>query len=254
MTQEEKITLQTDDGEAVDFYVLEETRINGMNYLMVTDAQEEEDGECYVLKDVSGSGDSEAVYEFVENDDELDYLYRIFTELLEDADVELKKRESGKWRNMEQERFKETLRRRGLKVTNQRLLVLETIADRPGQHLTAEEIYELTKEKYPEIGLATIYRTVQVLVELGVIDKVSFDDGFVRYELGDAGQDSRHHHHHAICQNCGRVFSFEGDLLETLEEALYDTIGFVVTDHEVKLTGYCRECAKGKENNMEEIN
>ena len=91
MTQEEKITLQTDDGEAVDFYVLEETRINGMNYLMVTDAQEEEDGECYVLKDVSGSGYSEAVYEFVENDDELDYLYRIFTELLEDADVELKK-------------------------------------------------------------------------------------------------------------------------------------------------------------------
>ena len=91
MTQEEKITLQTDDGEAVDFYVLEETRINGMNYLMVTDAQEEEDGECYVLKDVSGSGDSEAVYEFVENDNELDYLYRIFTELLEDADVELKK-------------------------------------------------------------------------------------------------------------------------------------------------------------------
>lgn len=90
MTQEEKITLQTDDGEALDFYVLEETRINGMNYLMVTDAQEE-DGECYVLKDVSGSGDSEAVYEFVENDDELDYLYRIFTELLEDADVELKK-------------------------------------------------------------------------------------------------------------------------------------------------------------------
>lgn len=91
MTQEEKITLQTDDGEAVDFYVLEETRINGMNYLMVTDAQDEEDGECYVLKDVSGSGDREAVYEFVENDDELDYLYRIFTELLEDADVELRK-------------------------------------------------------------------------------------------------------------------------------------------------------------------
>ena len=141
-----------------------------------------------------------------------------------------------------------------MKVTNQRLLVLETIADRPGQHLTAEEIYALTKEKYPEIGLATIYRTVQVLVELGVIDKVSFDDGFVRYELGDAGQDSRHHHHHAICQRCGRVISFEGDLLETLEEALYDTIGFVVTDHEVKLTGYCREYAKGKENNMEEIN
>ena len=89
--QEERITLLTDTGEAVDFYVLEETRINGMNYLMVTDSEDEEDGECYVLKDVSGSQDSEAVYEFVENDDELDYLYRIFSELLEDVDVELRK-------------------------------------------------------------------------------------------------------------------------------------------------------------------
>lgn len=92
MVQEEKITLQTDTGETVDFYVLEETRINGMNYLMVTDSEEDdEEGECYVLKDVSKSEDSEAVYEFVENDSELDYLFRIFTELLADADVELKK-------------------------------------------------------------------------------------------------------------------------------------------------------------------
>lgn len=67
---EEKITLQTDTGEAVDFFVLEETRINGMNYLLVTDSEEEEDGECYILKDVSKAEDSEAVYEFVENDDE----------------------------------------------------------------------------------------------------------------------------------------------------------------------------------------
>ncbi|MCI9535635.1 MAG: DUF1292 domain-containing protein [Lachnospiraceae bacterium] len=89
--QEERITLLTDTGEAVDFYVLEETRINGMNYLMVTDTKEDEDGECYVLKDLSGSADSEAVYEFVENDDELDYLYRIFSELLEDAEVDLQK-------------------------------------------------------------------------------------------------------------------------------------------------------------------
>ena len=54
---EEKITLQTDTGEAVDFYVLEETRINGMNYLLVTDSEEEEDGECYILKDVSKAED-----------------------------------------------------------------------------------------------------------------------------------------------------------------------------------------------------
>lgn len=145
---------------------------------------------------------------------------------------------------MDQERFKEGLRARGLKVTNQRLIVLETIAGHPGEHLTAEEIYELAREKYPEIGLATIYRTVQVLVDLRVIDKVSFDDGFARYELGDAGEYSRHHHHHAICQGCGAVISFEDDLLETLEQAVSDAIGFVVTDHEVKLYGYCENCMK----------
>lgn len=92
VAQEEKITLETDTGELVDFYVLEETRINGMNYLLVTDSEEDdEEGECYILKDVSKAEDSEAVYEFVENDDEMDYLYRIFTELLEDMEVEIQK-------------------------------------------------------------------------------------------------------------------------------------------------------------------
>lgn len=91
MAQEEKIALQADTGEAVDFYVLEETRINGMNYLLVTDSEEDEDGECYILKDVSKPEDSEAVYEFVENEDEMDYLYRIFSELMEDMDVDIKK-------------------------------------------------------------------------------------------------------------------------------------------------------------------
>ncbi|MDO5406660.1 MAG: DUF1292 domain-containing protein [Eubacteriales bacterium] len=92
VAQEEKITLETDSGELVDFYVLEETRINGMNYLMVTDSEEDdEEGECYILKDVSKAEDSEALYEFVENDDELDYLFKIFTELLEDMEVEIQK-------------------------------------------------------------------------------------------------------------------------------------------------------------------
>lgn len=91
-SEEKKITLITDDGEAVDFYVLEETRINGMNYLMVTDAADDDDeGECYILKDLSKSTDQEALYEFVEDDNEIDYLYKIFSELLEDADVDIEK-------------------------------------------------------------------------------------------------------------------------------------------------------------------
>lgn len=90
MSEEKKIIMTADDGEQVDFYVLEETRINGMNYLLVTD-DSEGDGDCYILKDLSGEQETEALYEFVENDDELDYLYRIFTELLGDAGVEIEK-------------------------------------------------------------------------------------------------------------------------------------------------------------------
>lgn len=90
--EEKKITLETDTGEVVGFYVLEETKINGMNYLLVTDSEEDdEEGECYILKDMSGSEEAEALYEFVENDDEIDYLYKIFTELLEDMDVDIEK-------------------------------------------------------------------------------------------------------------------------------------------------------------------
>ncbi|MCI8949507.1 MAG: DUF1292 domain-containing protein [Lachnospiraceae bacterium] len=90
MNNEEKITLKTDEGELVDFFVLEETRINGMNYLLVTDEEDEDaDGECYILKDTSKSEEAEAVYQFVEDEQELSDLFEIFTRLLEDADVEL---------------------------------------------------------------------------------------------------------------------------------------------------------------------
>ena len=90
--EEKKITLVTDDGGAVDFYVLEETRINGMCYLLVTDAaDDDEEGECYILKDLSESDDADALYEFVEDDNEIDYLFKIFSELLEDADVDIEK-------------------------------------------------------------------------------------------------------------------------------------------------------------------
>ena len=90
MSEEKMITLETEEGEIVDFYVLEETKINGMSYLLVTDT-EDEDGECYILKDRSKAEEEEAVYEFVEDDSEIDYLFKIFTELMEDMDIELEK-------------------------------------------------------------------------------------------------------------------------------------------------------------------
>ena len=153
---------------------------------------------------------------------------------------------------MNENLFKTMLKDKGLKVTSQRLLVLELMAAHPGEHLTAEEIHELARSVSPSIGLATVYRTLQVLVELQLIDRISFDDGYVRYELGKLpGEDNRgHHHHHAICRGCGRVFPFEEDLLDTLEQSLMERLGFAVTDHEVKLFGYCRSC---REKNQTDI-
>lgn len=81
----EKITFLTDDNEPVDFFVMEETRINGKNYLLVTDNEDEEaDSEVYILKDESEQSSSEAEYIFVEDDNELEYVSQIFAELLGD--------------------------------------------------------------------------------------------------------------------------------------------------------------------------
>lgn len=142
-----------------------------------------------------------------------------------------------------QEQFKLLLKQNGLKVTTQRVAILEVLNSRPGEHLTAEEIYDIVKEKYPDIGIATVYRTIQVLSELNLIDKLNLDDGYVRYEInGKPEKEACHHHHHLICLDCGSIFAFQDDLLETLEERIKETMGFEVADHEVKLFGHCKKC------------
>ena len=84
---DEMIILTSEDGEEIPCYVLEETRVAGCNYVLVTDS-EEGDGECYILKDISEAEDAEAVYEIVEDEKEQQYLARIFNELLEDVDIQ----------------------------------------------------------------------------------------------------------------------------------------------------------------------
>lgn len=84
----EKITFMPDGEEAVDFYVLEQTTIGGVNYILVTDAAEEdEEGEAYILKDVTASDAEERVYSMVEDDDELEAVSGVFENILEDIDL-----------------------------------------------------------------------------------------------------------------------------------------------------------------------
>ena len=83
---DEKIVLTDEFGGEITLYAVEETRVAGVNYLLAAD--DEGDGDCYILRDISQAEDAEAVYEMVEDDEELDYLFRVFKELLEDIDLE----------------------------------------------------------------------------------------------------------------------------------------------------------------------
>ncbi len=83
----EKITFMPDGGEAVEFYVLEQTTLGGVNYILVTDAQEEEDGEAYILKAVSDAENGEQIYSIVEDDDELAAVSGVFESMLDDVDL-----------------------------------------------------------------------------------------------------------------------------------------------------------------------
>ncbi len=143
---------------------------------------------------------------------------------------------------MLREDFERILKEHGLKKTKQRVLVLEALASCGDEHLTAEEIYEIVKAEFPEIGLATVYRTIQLLSGLGLVESIQLGDGYVRYEIGKIGGSEAHHHHHLICLECGKIISFRDDLLDELEKRIKESVSFQVTNHEVKLYGYCETC------------
>ncbi len=79
--------------------------------------------------------------------------------------------------------FKEKLKEKGCKLTTQRRAVLDVLLEQTGKHLSTEEIYNLVKASYPEIGLATVYRTMLLFENMGLVDKLNFDDGVSRFEL-----------------------------------------------------------------------
>lgn len=144
--------------------------------------------------------------------------------------------------NINIEVFKKILKEMGYKTTNQRKCVLEAFINNASLHLTAEEIYQIVREKFPEIGLATIYRTINLFYDLNIVDKLDLGDGFIRYEIRKYGDD-KHHHHHLICEKCDKVIEAEDDLLDLIEETCFSKYGFTVNNHVVKFYGICSECS-----------
>jgi len=136
--------------------------------------------------------------------------------------------------------LKDQLKRKGYKLTTQRRVILDTIIENIDKHLSIEDIFEQVKKKYPEIGLATVYRTVQLFEQLGIIYKLNFDDGRSRYELYQNKED--HQHHHLICLKCGSIYEVEEDLLEDLEKRIEESKDFEIVDHNVRFFGYCKNC------------
>lgn len=139
-------------------------------------------------------------------------------------------------------KFKELLKEKGHKLTTQRRAILDIIHSHEGEHLSTEEIYDLVKPKCPEIGLATVYRTLQLLEEMKIIYKLNFDDGCSRYELNS--NENEHKHHHLICDQCGKVLEVEEDLLDNIEAEISKKYDFNITDHKVKFYGICKDCSK----------
>lgn len=130
------------------------------------------------------------------------------------------------------------------KLTPQRRVILQALLENPERHLSAEELYALSKNLDPEIGLATVYRTLELLEELNILHKLNFGDGRSRYEL--CHLQSRHHHHHLVCLDCNQILEVREDLLHQLEDLIEGEHGFHIVDHRVQFYGYCSKCMAKK--------
>jgi len=133
----------------------------------------------------------------------------------------------------------EKLHEKAYKLTPQREVILRAFIEDGEGHLSAEDVYNLVKTRNPDIGLATVYRTLDLLAELDILHKMDFGDGRSRYEFCDREE---HHHHHLICICCNKVAEFDDDLLETLEAVIARKSDFKILDHDVKFFGLCKEC------------
>lgn len=147
--------------------------------------------------------------------------------------------------NINMSDLREKFRERQYKLTPQRQTILQAFVENQEQHLSAEDVYGIVRQKSPDIGLATVYRTLELLSDLEVLQKMDFGDGRSRYEINESS--TPHHHHHLICISCGKVKEFEDDLLETLENAVARKSNFLIMDHQLKFYGYCQECQEKRE-------
>ena len=132
--------------------------------------------------------------------------------------------------------LRDALEERGYRITAPRLRLLQTVMDNP-DHFSAEEVRAGT----PAVGRATVYRTIKLLVELGVLCKMAMEDGAPRYRLA-----SRTHHHHLICVRCGSTEDFARCGVDYLIDRLQQATGYRALGHRIEVYGVCATCQEAE--------
>lgn len=127
----------------------------------------------------------------------------------------------------------------GLKSTRQRSRIIEMFFN-TGGHLSVEELWSKVRSEDTRVSVATVYRTMKLLSESGLVHARNFGDGQTRYEVAVG----RHHHDHLICTRCGTIVEFENVRIEAMQDAVARKHGFRVTSHKMELYGLCRNCQR----------
>jgi Fur family ferric uptake transcriptional regulator len=133
---------------------------------------------------------------------------------------------------------RQTLERDGYRVSGPRSAVVETLADL-GCSVTAKEIADRLHERGQDVGVASIYRTLDLLDRLRLAKRVDAAEGVARYEPVDP---SGEHHHHLVCESCGEVTAFEDRELEQAIAEVSRRVDYAVYAHDVTLRGECPAC------------
>ena len=138
----------------------------------------------------------------------------------------------------------------GYRMTVPRQAILDVLLG-TDKHLSAEDIYMKVHKMYPHVGLTTVYRTLELLTDMGVVLKYDFGDGRARFELMEGPE--KEHHHHLICVNCKRVINYtefideEMEFLKRAEKGLSKKYNFAIKSHLIQFYGLCDKCRKNKQ-------
>jgi Fur family ferric uptake transcriptional regulator len=134
-------------------------------------------------------------------------------------------------------RTSESLRERGYRTGGAREAVIELLGTERCCS-TAQELHDRLRARGRRVGLASVYRALELLTELGFAKRIDVGEGIARYEAAHLDE----HHHHVVCDDCGRIESFEDARLESAIAAVEDRLNYAVGMHEVVLRGACSEC------------